>query len=351
MKKHILKLFLLTIVLSYSCNNQNNDDTEEVAIPVSIEEVKTKPIEQFTETSGTVYSTHEAAIRTEMAGKYYLQVNPKTKRAFMLGDVVDSGQVIIVLKDEEYENSIKIESQKLNLEITKRLYDQQKSLYDKGGVTLRELTDAERSYIDAKYAYENAKLGIEKMKIIAPFKGVIVDLPYYTPGVKLASGSLAVKLMGYHQLYFEINLPEKEMEEVKVNQKVRVFNYSYPEDTFIAKVSQLSPVIDPDTRSFKGYITVNNPKLKLRPGMFIKAEIITAYKDSAVVVPREMILSKGNRMVVYVVERSTAHERDLTLGLENPKEVEVVSGLKPDERVVVKGYETLRNRSKVKVIK
>jgi membrane fusion protein, multidrug efflux system len=346
--RHGLFAFLLVL---FSCNNPNNENTEEVSIPVSVEEVVPKSIEQYVETSGTVYPSHEATLRTEITARYFLQDNPRTGQPFKLGDFVQEGETIVKLEDAEYENSTTIESKKLNLDISKRLYDQQKSLYDKGGVTLRELTDAERSYIDAKYAYENAEIAIDKMKITAPFSGTLVELPYFTPGVKINTGNTAAKIMAYKELYLNIDLPEKEMGQVKSGHDVRVFNYSYPSDTFMAKVTQLSPVINAASRSFKGHISVSNPDLKLRPGMFVKAEIITAFRDSAIVIPRDLVLTKQKGPVVFVVERSTAHEKDLVLGLENPTEVEIVNGLEPEDRLVVKGYETLRHRSKVKVVK
>jgi multidrug efflux pump subunit AcrA (membrane-fusion protein) len=69
------------------------------------------------------------------------------------------------------------------------------------------------------------------------------------------------------------------------------------------------------------------------------------------VVPKSIILSSGRGKTVFVVDQSTARERRITLGIENQDYAEVISGLKVNERLVVKGFETLRNDSKVKVIK
>ena len=93
------------------------------------------------------------------------------------------------IDNPEQENNIKIESQKLNLDISKREFEKQQSLYEKGGVTLRELKDSERSYIDSKYNHDNALIQLAKLKIRASFDGIIVDIPYYTQGTRLASGS------------------------------------------------------------------------------------------------------------------------------------------------------------------
>jgi hypothetical protein len=69
------------------------------------------------------------------------------------------------------------------------------------------------------------------------------------------------------------------------------------------------------------------------------------------VIPKEVILSKQRGNSVFVVEKGIAYERIIEFGLENPREVQIISGLKLNEQLVVKGFETLRDRSKVKEMK
>jgi multidrug efflux pump subunit AcrA (membrane-fusion protein) len=85
--------------------------------------------------------------------------------------------------------------------------------------------------------------------------------------------------------------------------------------------------------------------------MFVNAEIVVASKDSAVVIPKDIITSSREGKVVYVVDKGAARRRIISTGLENPEFVEVIEGLQKDERLVVKGFETLRDRSKVKIIR
>jgi membrane fusion protein, multidrug efflux system len=149
----------------------------------------------------------------------------------------------------------------------------------------------------------------------------------------------------------EINLPEKTMEYIKAGQSVRITNYTFPNDTLQGTISQLSPAIDPDTRSFKGIVLISNPKLLLRPGMYAKAEIVVSTAKNTIVIPKNIILSKQNGNTIFVVEKGVAYERIVQLGLENPTEVQIVSGLSLKDKIVVKGFETLRDRTKVKEMK
>lgn len=346
-------LFLLAglIFITVSCNNQPQSESAELAVPVSVENVKLQSIRQYINTTGTAKSIYEATLNSEIAGQYHLMNNPATGRPFKLGDKVQKGQVIVRLEDEEYVNGIALEAKKLNLEIAEQEYEKQKSLYDKGGVTLRELRNSEVSKTNAQYDYESAQIRLAKMNVVAPFTGTIVDLPYYTQGTRIASGSPIVSLMAYDKMYVEVNLPEKNITDVKVGQEVLITNYTIAEDTLTGTVSELSPMISTETRTFSGKLLINNPDLKLRPGMFVKADIITAQKDSTIVIPKNIVLSGNRGKYVFVVGRnSSADDRRITTGLENQDYIEVVEGLNKNDRLIIKGFETLRDNSKVKVI-
>ncbi len=351
MKKIGILLLAVTIAGLYSCNNQSQNEEADLAVPVSVEDVKLQPIQQFINTTGTAKSSQETELKSEMDGNYYLVVNPLTGKPFKLGDEVKKGQVIIKFEDAEYVNTIAIESKKLNLEISEQEYEKQKSLYEKGGVTLYELRNSEVSKTNAKYDYENAELKLAKMNIVAPFNGVIVALPYYTQSTRVTAGQSMVSLMNYRKMYMEFNLPEKNISEISKGQKVLVTNYTISEDTLIGKINSISPAISTETRTFGGTLLIENPSLKLRPGMFVKADIITAEKDSVIVVPKDLIISGNRGKYVFIVERSAARERRIRTGIENQETIEVLEGLKENDRLVVKGFETLRNGSKIKVIR
>ncbi len=352
MKKIKFIPFIFIIAAFASCNNQDQSEGTELAVPVSVEDVKLQSIQQFVTTTGTVNASSQMVVNSEMTGDYYLQNNPSTGKPYKLGDRVEKGDVIIRLEDEEYENNIAIEAVKLNLEISRQEYEKQKSLYEKGGVTLYELRNSEVSKTNAEYNYEGAQIQLSKMDIKAPFSGVIVELPYYTRGTRIASGSPMVTMMSYNKMYMEINLPEKNITEVETGQNVLVTNYTLPEDTLKGTVSELSPAISPETRTFTGMIEITNPMLKLRPGMFVQADIITAQKDSAVVIPKDIILTGSRGKYVFIVGRnSAADDRWITTGIQNQNFVEVLEGLETNDRLIVRGFETLRDDSKVKIIR
>ncbi len=348
MKK--LLYIILAGLLFLACGNDQADIDTSITVPVSVEEIKLKSIEEFIETTGTARAMQEVELTAETDGFYRLGKNAKN-RSYTLGDFVSPNDVIVYLDNPELENNTKIESQKLNLDLSKSEFEKQQALYEKGGVTLRELTTSEQAYIDAQYNYDNGIIQLAKLEVKSPFKGVIVDLPYFTQGTRVPTGELIAKVMNYEKLYMDVSFPSKQLGRIEPGQLVRALHYTMADDTLWGQVTQVSPAIDAETRTFKASIVIDNPDWKFRPGMFVKAETIVARKDSAIVIPKNIILQSRNSKIVYVVERGAADDRRIEIGLENPTEVEVIEGLNVDDRLIVKGYETLSDQTKVKVIR
>jgi RND family efflux transporter MFP subunit len=341
---------LLVLILISSCNPEDSSIKTEIKIPVSVVSIKPKSISRFIETTGTVYSFKEGVMKSELNGIYKLQRNPATGRPFALGDQVKAGQAIIRIEDREFENNLQLEGKRLNLELAENNLKKQKLLYEKGGVTQTELKNSSIAHVNAKYAYENAEIQVAKMTVKIPFDGVIVELPYHTDGVRIDQGQPLLKVMQYDQLLMDVKLPEKHLSEVTMNQVVRIANYNMAKDTIYGKISQISPVINADTRTFQSVLQINNEKRLLRPGMFIKAFILSEKREGTIVIPKETVISRQDGKVVFTVENGIATEKKITTGLENTNVIEVVSGLKVNDRLVISGYETLRNKSKVSVI-
>jgi membrane fusion protein (multidrug efflux system) len=341
---------LLVLIALSSCSPEDSNIKTEIKIPVSVVSIKPRSISRFIETTGTVYSSKEGLMKSELSGIYKIQRNAATGKPFALGDAVKAGKVLVRIEDKEFENNLQIEGKKLNLELAENNLKKQQSLYDKGGVTQTELKNASIEYVTAKYAYANAEIQMAKMAVKAPFDGVIVELPYRTDGVKIDQGQELFKVMQYDKLLMDVKLPEKHLPEVTLDQMVQISNYNVAKDTIYGRISQISPVINADTRTFQSILQINNEKGLLRPGMFIKAFILSEKRDSTIVILKQTVISRQDGKVVFTVENGIATEKKITTGLENMDVIEVSTGLKINDRLVISGFETLRNKSKVSII-
>lgn len=349
--KHRILLSLVTAVLLTTCGNQPQGGQNDIETPVSVLELKKGSISRFINTTGTAQATYNVELNAEMSGFYHLQINPATGRPYKLGDTVKKGHLIIRLDNKEYENGIALDAKKLSLDIAEQEQNKQKALYEKGGVTLSEMRNTEVRVTNARYDLENAGINLEKMNVRAPFDGIVVSLPHHTQQGRVNQGTLMVGLMAYGRMYMEVNLPESAIGYVKPNQQVHITHYTLQEDTLKGEISELSPAISTETRTFRGKILIENGSLKLRPGMFVKADIVVDRADSAIIIPKEVVLSRRNRKYVYIVEKNTAMLRDIQTGLEDEENIEVTGGLRENDNLIVRGHETLRENSRVKVLK
>lgn len=334
-----------------SCGGSTERASSESTTPVWLSDISIRNIEEIVTTTGTAKANKNIEISTETNGKYLLQKNPKTGKTYKLGDYVEAGTVIIKLDNREYLNNIQLESKKLQVDISKREWEGQKMLFEKGGATQKDVNNAENSFINAELALDNAYISLNKMEIKAPFSGVIVALPYYTDNTEIASGTSVVSLMDYKKMYIETQFPENNITKLTTGQDVYITNYNIKSDTLKGRLTQISPAINEETRTFAGYIEIDNPELLLRPGMFAKADIVTLRKDSVLAIPKAIITKRNDANIVFVVNRNSAEEKFITTGISDNLWIEVSKGLTMEDRVVTKGFEWLRNRSKVKVMK
>jgi RND family efflux transporter MFP subunit len=341
---------LLALALA-SCKQPNLEVDTTIEVPVSVIEVGTSGIEEYISTTGSVAPMKEVTLLSEIAGAYRLQTNPSTGRPYALGDRVKDGATIIKLEDQEYYNNLRIKSNEVDLEISRLEYEKQQSLYEKGGATLRELKNAEITLINTEYEMESSRINLAKMSLRAPFTGIIAELPHFTDGTRVASNTELIKIIETSKLYMEANLPEKYFSSIERGFKVYITSYTSTVDTLTGIISQIAPSIDPDARTFMCFVEIDNPNQTLLPGMFVKADMVVNSEEDALVIPRDIIVSRNRNQIVYVVDKGVASERIITTGLQNESSVEVKMGLLKGESVVSAGFETLRDQSRVKILR
>jgi len=347
----IIFAMLAPLLTFSSCRQPDMEVDTTIEVPVGVIEVSTSTIEEFVSTTGTVYPLKEVTLSSEITGEYRLQLNPSTGALYALGDHVKAGATLIKLEDEEYVNSLRARSTEVDLEISKLEYEKQQSLYEKGGATLRDLKNAEITLINTQYDIESNRINLDKMSLKAPFSGVIADLPYFTNGTRVAANTEMSTIIDYSRLYLEANLPEKYFKNINRGFKVYVTSYTSVADTLTGFITQISPSIDPEARTFKCFVEVDNRDQNLLPGMFVKADLVVNSAEEVIVIPRDIIMSRNRNQIVYVVENGVANERIITTGLQNEESVEVKMGLLKGESVVNAGFETLRNQSRVRILR
>ncbi len=191
----------------------------------------------------------------------------------------------------------------------------------------------------------------EEAKVKSPLSGTVGRL-YLDKGSTIGLETPIALIARMDRVRVEFSIPEKDMVKVSKDQEAKVRVDAYPDRTFNGKVTRLSPVVDPFTRSAFADVTLSNPRHMLKPGMFAEIDIVVDSSKGTIVVPREVILEDLNTgsSFVFVVEGGTAVKRDIEIGISQEGLVEVKSGLSFGEKMIVSGQHYLKDGEKVEVV-
>jgi len=191
----------------------------------------------------------------------------------------------------------------------------------------------------------------EEAKVKSPLSGTVGRL-YLDKGSTISLETPVALIARMDQVKVEFSIPEKDMMKVYKEQQARVKVDAYPDRTFNGKVTRLSPVVDPVTRSAYAEVTLSNPDHSLKPGMFAEIDIVVVSSKGAVVVPKEAILedSDSKSSFVFVVEGGSSVKRVIETGISQQGLVEVKSGLTFGEKMVVTGQHYLKDGDRVEVV-
>ena len=348
MRKSTTSCFLtLFCLLALGCSGGEDQSAADLTMPVVVERVKRGPIAKYVSTTGTLRAIKEEAVIAEISGVLRLAQTNGTILA--AGMKVDEGYLLAEVDNEEYRLEIRVESQELAMQNADRELEKQEALFKEGGVTEKELEVARKTALDARLNYEAAELKAKKLKLKAPITGFLTNLQANFNNTQVAAGFQLCKIMDYTTTMVQVNLPNSDIGVIKPRQKVHVQNYALPGEIFTGRLVALDPTIDPQTRTFTATVEIPNARLLLRPGMFVKADIIVEDHPQAVVIPKSAVQTRDGLPVVFVVEGVSAELREVRTGIETKEDIEILEGLSDGERLVVKGQETLRDKSKVRV--
>ena len=186
---------------------------------------------------------------------------------------------------------------------------------------------------------------LENFPVYANVSGVVSEI-MVEEGDYIKTGSPLVKVANLNSVWAIFDAYENQLSLFKEGQTLNVSTTSYPNETFMAKVSFVAPVLNKQTRTLEVRAELDNKKGMLKPGMFVQAEVgVANNRDGEVLtIPESAVLWTGKRSLVYVQPNqnsSTFEVREVELGnLMNGSYV-VNSGLQSGEMIVVKGTFTV----------
>lgn len=194
---------------------------------------------------------------------------------------------------------------------------------------------------------EHHKVLVEKHKIRAPFAGV-AGLRNISVGEYVSPGKELVKIVNGHPLRLYFKVPELNITEVSVGQKVE-FSADGVQGKFIATILAISPESDAASHSVEVKAILDADNMVLRPGMFVRVALLLNKDEKGLIVPEGAVHRVGNDEIVYKILNGQPHSVRVETGLHKDGYVEIKRGLSEGDVVVIKGY-NLQDGSPVKIV-
>lgn len=289
------------------------------------------------ETIGSLRADESISVRPEIAGRI-------EKIHFREGQRVAEGSLLFTLDDAL--TRADLNEANANLQNTNRAYQRAKELAGKQLIARADLdtTQAEMAVNQARAA--SARTRLEKTQIRAPFGGV-TGLREVSVGDYVEAGQKLVDLVRLDPIELDLRAPEVVLSSLAVGQNVDFGVASFPNQVFSATVMAIAPTVDAGGRSVSLRARLDNPDQKLRPGMSARVRIDLTNHGRALMIPEQAIWPSGEQKMVYLVVDGTAKLVPVTLGGRQPGLVEVTSGLKAGDEIVVAGQLKLFDGAKV----
>jgi len=354
-KKHIITIFgVLTafftagLLLFPQLKNGGQKSTgyalartpAKTAVPVAVALAATEPFTETLEALGTA-SANESVVITPTLEERVVGI------FFEDGDAVDKDQVLVRLDDSE--------SRYLLAEVSATLREQQKqferiSKLAKTNSTSRSRLDEEQGLLEiakAKVAHLNAQL--RDYTIRAPFAGIL-GTRRISNGAVIDSDTVITTLDDTTVIKLDFTVPEAYLGFLRTGMDVAAQSPAYPDRDFNGTVTAISSRVDPETRTLTIRAQIPNPDRLLKPGMLLTVDLIKN-RAQALIIPEEaVILEKDKKFALVVTAENTVTKKEIVTGRRSPGKVEVLSGLKAGQRVIIKGITRVRPGISVNVV-
>lgn len=193
---------------------------------------------------------------------------------------------------------------------------------------------------------EKTRKASDTLTLLSPFRGVVQSVPI-EQGKSVKMGDMLVEVADLSLVWMWAEFYENELSMLQVGQKLTITAKSYPGQNFDGTISLIDPFLDATKRTAKVRIDIPNPDFKLRPGMYVNAEL-EMDMGAALTIPVSAVMPTGMRSVVFVDKGDGKLEpRIVQLGTKYGDIYEVQSGLQENERVVASANFLIDAESKV----
>ena len=335
--------------------------------PVAVMQVHEGPLVRQVVSYGYVSATRTAEITA--------QVSARINRLFIEeGDWVEQGDTVVALEDDllriaqrqAQEELDKALTQYANIAFFTSDRGNREKMFNRLGVDSTNANDVEAFRLifsksrkelaadqvgldEARLKLKRAKIELEHAIIGAPFAGyvseVVVDRSDF-----VNKGDVVARVVSLDRLRLEMDVLETEIRHIRLGARAEIELAALPGKAVSGRVASVNPTIDAERRTCRVLIEIENPDRAVRPGMFADVRVEAARYQDRLLVPREALLTRDDRKVVFAYEGGRAKWRYVETGEETDELVEVREGLAAGDTLITAGHFNLAHNAQVIVV-
>jgi HlyD family secretion protein len=395
---------ILPLLLLSACSKKEQEVTPEVSVQVAPAQLG--EISQIVTAEAVVFPLQQAVVTPKITS---------TIRSFQVqrGARVRKGQLLAVLENADLsaaavqskgefeqaeasyvtstaagvpEQAQKAEldaaSAKSALDAQQEIYDSRKELFGQGALPRRDLDSAQVALVQARSQYQQAQKALDDLQRIgkeqalktaggqlsaakgkllsveaqlsyseirSPIDGVVTDRPLF-PGELASANQPLLTVMNTSHLIVKSHIAQSQAVTLKVGDAAHI-QIAGVEDPVTAKVSLVSPALDPGSTTIEVWVETSKPPIELKPGMTVQVAVTAATAKNAVLVPKNSVVEspESGSFVLLAGKDGLAHQTPVQLGLRGPAETQIIKGVSAGDSVVVTGAYSIPDKTKIRI--
>jgi len=345
-------------------------------VTVQVGAAENEPIQLKVIADAVLYPRDQAAIVPKIVApvkKFYVDRGSRVKAGQLLAELENQdlagvqlksqggyqqAQVTYDMQAQKVQQDIRLAKQTLDAQ--QKLYDSRQALYKEGAVSAKDVEDANVALTQARNVYEleqkeadlkvaqaqvniakgdmaNAEAQVNYTKITSPIDGVVTDRPFYT-GETPPAGAALITIMDLSEVVARAHISQVDATHLKAGDEA---NISVPGQgpALKAKVTLVSPALDPNSTTVEVWVQAANPGGRLKPGVSARVTMIGQTVPHAIVAPLAALLTDTDGVTSMIVldTDNKPHKQKVKIGIRDGGDLQVTDGLKGGERVVTVG--------------
>jgi len=337
---------------------------------VSVETVRSQRchLDERVDLVGSLEPVDQVQVRSRIIG--YLEKLP-----YDVGDSVRAGEIVVELGDLTYQERVSRAGQAQKVAIAQRgaaiarrdqiqlevqrfkdlarsgvsTEQQQEDAEARLAVAEAEISLEEARVSEASTEIQRAEAALSELRIATPISGIVAERTVEV-GDLAKSEEVLLRIVNLKRIRTIVHIVERDYEKIRSGQPAIIGVDSVPDMTFNGTVIARAPVIDPETRTARVMIEIENSGEQLKPGMHARVTIVASHRDNAQVVPVSALHERNGRQFVFVSEAdSVARRRFVTTGIRDGELVEILSGIDPAATVITLGSRLVQDGSSIRV--